>query len=341
MGAYTKSLALALTECEGVNVSVLTDVRAVDAAARSGVNILTIVRSWAITDMFRIAKYIKRSNPDIIHIQYPTQGYSGRLPGFLPLLIWLLGKPCVQTWHEPVFGRISKLMVVGLRLLITVREEFMADNPVPTKMALKHTKIIWIPAASILPTVILSNEDRAKFRQQYASKSDTLLSYYGFVAPLKGIEILLEIVVKTNARLLMACDFMPGNDYHQSLLDKIKSLGISSRITIMGFLPEDQLASTLAVSDAVVLPFRDGAARWNTSIDGALAQGVFVVTTSVTTSGYNKDKNIYFARPGDTDEMIAAIQKYAGYRIACKQSTLEWKSIAERHLNVYRQLITR
>ena len=109
----------------------------------------------------------------------------------------------------------------------------------------------------------------------------------------------------------------------------------------MGFLPEDRLASTLAASDAVVLPFRDGAAAWNTSIDGAVAQGTFVVTTSMTTSGYNKDKNIYFARPGDVDEMTSAIQKHAGYRIASKQPRSEWKNIAEQHLNVYRQLITR
>jgi glycosyltransferase involved in cell wall biosynthesis len=160
------------------------------------------------------------------------------------------------------------------------------------------------------------------------------------VAPLKGIEVLFEIVAKTNAQLLMACDFQPNDDYHRSLLDKIKTMGIGPHITIIGFLPEVQLATILAASDAVVLPFRDGGGAWNTTIDGVIAQGTFVLTTSLIASGYNEEKNVYFAKPGNVEEMIFSIQAYAGRRISSKPPISEWRNIAEQHLSIYKQLIS-
>ncbi|MEQ1742443.1 MAG: glycosyltransferase [Candidatus Nitrotoga sp.] len=341
VGAYTQRLAMALAECKNVKVTVLTDKRASETIERNGVEVLSVIRSWRITELIHIAKCIMRFNPDIIHIQYPTQGYSGRAPMLIPLVMRLLCKHCVQTWHEPILGgRSSLLLTIGLEVLITVRKEMMTSIPKRTQRALRGTRIAWIPATSLLPTVMLSDEERSKIRHQYISNSEVLLSYYGFVAPLKGIEVLFEIVAKTNAQLLMACDFQPNDDYHRSLLDKIKTMGIGSLITIMGFLPEVQLATILAASDAVVLPFRDGGGAWNTTIDGVIAQGTFVLTTSLIASGYNEEKNVYFAKPGNVEEMIFSIQTYAGRRISSKPPISEWRNIAEQHLSIYKQLIT-
>jgi len=124
------------------------------------------------------------------------------------------------------------------------------------------------------------------------------------------------------------------------LLNRIESMGIGSRITIAGFLPGEQLATLLAAADAVVLPFRDGAKDCNTSIDGAVAQGTFVLTTSVMHSGYNNEKNIYYAMPGNVDEMITAIEKYSGHRNPCMQPRAQWRNIAEQHLKIYTQVVT-
>lgn len=339
VGSYTQRLAMALAECQEVKVTVLTDERASGAVERNGVEVLPVIRGWKITELFRIAKYVNRLNPDIVHIQYPTQGYSGRSPMLLPLLIRFLGKPCVQTWHEPMVRMEGLCLAIGLDVLVTVREELMVNIPKLTQRVLRKKEVAWIPAASLLPTVIPNDEKRLKIRHQYISDGEILLAFYGFVAPLKGIEVLFEIVAKTNSWLLMACDFRSDDFYHRSLLDKITSMGIGSRVIMAGFLPEDQLADILAASDAVVFPFRDGVGAWNTSVDGAIAQGVFVLTTSLVVNGYNEGKNIYFAKPGNVSEMISSIQRYAGYRISPKPPTLEWRNIAERHLKIYNQIV--
>lgn len=338
VGAYTQRLALALSELESVRVTVLTDVCAVGLPNRDGVDVLSVISCWRISELIKIARQITQLSPDIVHIQYPTQGYIGNIPTLLPLLVWLLGKRCVQTWHEPVLGRGGFWLSIGLDALITVREELMETLPWLTQKLLCRTPFFWIPAASMLPTVELSDEERSKIRHQYVSGDETLLAFYGFVSPIKGLESLLEIVDKTKVKLLLACDFNPNDTYHRSLLDSISSLNIASKVSILGFLPDEKLAKILAASDAVLLPFRDGAQACNTSIDGVVAQGTFVLTTSTVYNGYNKDKNIYYAKPGDVNEMLTAVEKFAGHHGLCKQTASKWRDIATQHLEIYKRL---
>ena len=339
VGSYTKRLAVALAECEDVNVTVLTDERAKEAEKQKKVEVLSVIRGWRIAELIIILKHIKNIDPDIIHIQYPTQGYSGRMPLLLPFFMRLLGRTCVQTWHEPL-SRLGCYLSIRLNILITVKKEFMSSLPKLRQIALRKTKLVWIPAASLLPAVTLSDEDRDNIRNRYFQNVKLLLVFYGFLAPIKGVEALFEIVKKTNANLIFASDFNPVDNYHRDLLTNITAMGISSRISIAGFLPDVQLASILAAADAVVLPFRDGAKDWNTSIDGALAQGTFVLTTSLTVNGYDKKKNIYFAKPGNIDEMIESLQNYAGCRTLCKPAISEWQNIAKQHLKLYHELTT-
>ena len=337
VGSYTKRLAMALAECQEVKVTVLTDERAHEAEKQDGIEVLSVISGWRIAELVRIIKCITESNPDIIHIQYPTQGYSGIMPYLLPLFLRLLGKTCLQTWHEPL-GRVGYSLSIKLDILLTVREDLTSSLPKLRQLALRKTKLVWIPAASLLPTMTLNDEDRNNIRNRYFQNNKLLLVFYGFLAPIKGVDALFEIVVKTNAKLIIASDFNADDNYHRDVLNKITTMGISSRISIVGFLPDVQLASILAAADAVVLPFRDGAGAWNTCIDGAVAQCTFVLTTSLTVNGYDKDRNIYFAKPGDFGEMIASLQRYAGCRLLPKQSISEWKNIAEQHLNIYKSL---
>jgi len=340
VGAYTQRLAESLAELADVRVTVLTDTRAGGTFDRDAVAVLPVIHGWSLRTLMLVANYVRRLAPDVVHIQYPTQGYSGKIPTMLPLLMRLLGKRCIQTWHEPVLGRGAFWLSLGLDALITVREELLPNIPEVTRRSLDGSPLSWIPSASILPTMTLHGDERSKIRQQYVTCEEKLLGYYGFVAPLKGIEVLLDIIAKTDSRLVMACDLQSNDEYHRSLLNRIESMGIGSRITIAGFLPGEQLATLLAAADAVVLPFRDGAKDCNTSIDGAVAQGTFVLTTSVMHSGYNNEKNIYYAMPGNVDEMITAIEKYSGHRNPCMQPRAQWRNIAEQHLKIYTQVVT-
>lgn len=341
VGAYTKRLAEALAELQGVKVFVLTDTRAQKHSKNPNVEVIPVIKNWRIGEIFRVLSILKKYNPDIVHIQYPTQGYANRrMPLFLPLLVRLYGKKCVQTWHEARIRRFDFLLALNLDALVSVRKGLINSVPKLTRNLILRTPFFWIPGASLLPTVKLTEIQSAEIRQQYAPNGETLLVYYGFVAPLKGIESLFEVMLRmSNAKLVMVFDLRLEDSYHRSLLEKSIQMNIDSRVRLTGFLPDEQLAAILAAADAVVLPFRDGGGDWNTSIDGAVSQGVFVLTTSLEKRGYDTEMNTCFVAPGDVDEMVSALQKYAGVRVQGNAAAQKWREVAQQHLKVYTQLV--
>jgi len=339
VGSYTKRLAETVAGLPDVEVAVLTDRRAMDFDRNTKVEVMPVMVGWrlrhALRGLFRILKW----RPDVVHIQYPTLGYMGNsLALHFPLILRMLGIPCVQTWHEStLFHSHEYRLTYGLNALISVRKGVREALTQRTREAIADTPFFWIPNASLLPGVTLTEARQKVIRQRYVLEGELLLVYYGFVAPLKGLESLLEVTARmANVRLVLACDLNPADDYQQSLLDKIGESGIASRVVRAGFMPDTELAETMAAADAVVLPFRDGGGYWNTSIDGAIAQGVFVLTTSVEKQGYEADTNVFCVRPGDVDGMVAALKTHAGVHIKTDSSQSKWAEIARQHLDVYK-----
>ena len=340
VGSYTQRLAIALAERKGISVRVLTDNDAINSSLSAKYETYAIIKRWHFYELIKVIKCVINYNPDIIHIQYPTQGYSGRMPMLLPLLMLLMRRKSLQTWHEPILDRSGIFLTIGMRELITVRKELMSTIPPFIKHHLENTKLIWIPTASLLPTLTQTEQSRLSTRKKFIFKEGVLLVFYGFLAPLKGIEALLEIMVRTNYHLILACDFNENDEYHNKLLEKIKLLNILSRVNIIGFLPDEELSSVLSASDVAIFPFRDGFQAFNTSVDGAISHGLFVLTTSTLINGYDALKNIYYAKIGDIDEMIFAIQRYSKIRNPMIPSTDAWNYIVDKHIEIYKEKIS-
>lgn len=340
VGAYTKRLAEALAILPEATVSVLTDLQACDHMAYPNVEVMPVIRDWRMRDIFLALSAIRRWKPDVIHIQYPTQGYlNNLLPLYLPLLVRLLGIKCVQTWHESRIREYDFLLTLGLDALLSVRKGLINSVSPLTKFLISRTPFTWIPGASLLPTANLTKIQRDEIRQEFVPNGEIFLVYYGFVAPLKGVEALFEVMsMMNNAKLVMVFELRLDDGYHRSLLDKLSQMNMYSRVLMPGFLPDEQLAAIMAAADAVVLPFKEGVGDWNTSIDGALSQGVFVLTTSLEKHGYDPDKNMCYVAPGDVNGMVSALQKYAGNHVNGKSSTCKWNEIAQHHIEVYRHL---
>src|ERR1700730_15084523 len=100
VGDYTANLAKALGRRKDASVAVLTDVAATPTPSDFEFEVFPIARGWRMGDIVPIGVTARRWGPDIIHIQYPTQGYGRRyLPWLLPSLFRLVNLPVVQTWH--------------------------------------------------------------------------------------------------------------------------------------------------------------------------------------------------------------------------------------------------
>lgn len=340
VGAYTQKLAHSLALRGECKVMVLTDRRANGANIPGDVEIHPVIEGWALQNLMRLVLEVRRLRPEVVHIQYPTQGYSGRGIFLLPLILRALGFPCVHTWHEPVLGRQGLLLALGLDHLVFVKRDLEQHLSAVIRWLLRNKDAVWIPAASMLPAVQLSQSERTSIKERYAAVDECLLVFYGFLAPLKGIETLLELVARTRSRLVLASDIQTDDGYHQTILERLDSLQIRHRVHITGFMPDMELAMLLASADAAVFPFKDGAADWNTSIDGAVAQGVFVLTTTRGERRYDRDRNIFYAGVDSLDEMKVALQRYASSRVDIKPADVAWNEIATAHEKIYRKLMT-
>src|SRR6218665_3061151 len=149
VGAYTQKLANALGDSVDCEVMVLTGSAAAIAANESNVELYAEVQDWRFRHLFRLLRRVTSLSPDIVHFQFPTQGYNGRTALLLPMAVRLSGIPCVQTWHEPpVPARSALQLAVGISRLIVLKENLRQHLAPCIRWVLRKKEFAWIPAAS-------------------------------------------------------------------------------------------------------------------------------------------------------------------------------------------------
>jgi glycosyltransferase involved in cell wall biosynthesis len=341
VGDYTAHLATALSRTATIDVAVLTDVSASPKPTDFEFEVFPICRGWTMSDLTRIASVVRGWRPDLIHIQYPTQGYGQRyLPWFLPVLFRIALVPVVQTWHGYDSRRMTRRLLPNSLLsggLIVVRPEYleMMDPLYRWLNRRKHAR--FIPNASTIPPIQLSDDERAAVRLRFCGPERGLIVFFGFAYPDRGAELLFQIANARQHNLVFISDLNPSDRYHKLILDQAQSAPWAGKVRVTGYLPAEEVGRTLAAADAVLLPFRDGGGMWNTSIRAAISQGTFVLTTSRQQHGYDSIDNTYYARPDDVADMRNALEKHIGKRTETNSVGLlrNWESIAQAHIALY------
>jgi glycosyltransferase involved in cell wall biosynthesis len=340
VGDYTAKLANALNRRDDTSIAVLTDTAASPIPPDFDFEVFPIVDGWRMTNASRIARMVQGWRPDIVHIQYPTQGYGhSYLPWLLPTLFSLANIPIVQTWHEYHMerGRRNLLNAILGGGLIAVRPNYRETMSNWYRWIIRRKRFGFIPSASAIPRIQLSQAERLATRSEFAAAPSRVVVNFGFAYPAKRLEQLFEILDPSHDHLVLICDLNPDDEYHRVILDRVNQKPWSGNVTITGFLPADSVGRILAAADAVVLPFRDGGGIWNTSIHAAITQGAFVLTTSRELRGYDAAANIYYAQPDDVADMQFALRTYGGRsRNATDEGpAFEWEAIAESHRAFY------
>lgn len=341
VGDYTAHLAGALAALPGFDVGVLTGTGPRQQPADCAFEVLPIVETWSFGEARRIIGAIRRWKPDLVHMQFPTQGYGSHyLPWTIPAALALLRIPIVQTWHEyyPAgSGRRNLLNALSPGGLVVVRSRYLEQMPGWYRLLISRKHFRLIPNAAALPTVRLSDEQRGAVRERFGAGSRHLVAYFGFVYPAKGVDALFDIADPDQDHLVLVGDLHPETPYHARVLDRSRQEPWNGRPRITGFLDELDAATVLAAADAVVLPFTEGSGLWSTSVPAASKQGVFVLTTSRERRGYDDSENIYYASPDDIEEMRSALRQYRGVRRPARPDSRadEWRRIAEAHAEVY------
>jgi glycosyltransferase involved in cell wall biosynthesis len=339
VGDYTAGLARALRDSGKVRVAVLIGER--DGEEDAGIEMIRI-RAWSLWNALGTLRAVAKWKPDVAHLQFPTQGYrSGWLPWILPLLLLLARIRVVQTWHEIMpMGKRSFPLCFSPGAIVVVRPNYFESTAGWCRRLLANRRIVFIPSASSIPRARLAETERAELHAKLAAGQDRVVSYFGFAYPHKGMEALFEIADPKRDRLVLICVLQESDRYHRLILDKSRDVPWDGKVSVTGVLPAEEIASVLSASDAVVLPFTGGGGDWNSSLQAAAAQGVFLVTTSSTEEGYDAKRNVHYCPPGDISCMRAALDSRIGHRVeSADEANREWARIAEAHLRVYGELL--
>lgn len=228
------------------------------------------------------------------------------------------------------------------------------------------TKSATISPPPIMPvTPPLSERDRRVGRTRLGLKndSDLLLSFYGYIYPGKGLELLFEVVKRLsmqerNVKLMIVGD-VPEQyvldregkpDYLYDLKSLARELGIYERLIWSEYAPygSTEPSSRLRLSDVCVFPFTNGLNQHNSSFWFAAAHGLPIVATrSDSTENVFVDKqNVIFAVPGDVSDLVAKIDwlskdnalknSIGGAAESLATKTFSWDVAVNRTLEIFK-----
>ncbi|GGL57253.1 glycosyltransferase [Sporolactobacillus putidus] len=204
-------------------------------------------------------------------------------------------------------------------------------------------KISVLPVPSNIEKAKYTEEEMKIFKEKIGFKSTKdYISFFGMLYQEKGFEDILEIIRKTDYHLLYIGSLKFDNLYRKSLEKLINEYHIKDKIISTDYLTQNEVGMALQLGVASIFPFINGYSSKNGSVNAALTQGVFTITTTLDKNelGYDKRKNICFVEPHDVNSMIDAIQKYREIRITPKRGNLtSWEDVASRHVAIYRELL--
>ncbi|MGF1481068.1 MAG: glycosyltransferase [Cyanophyceae cyanobacterium] len=378
---YTAHLRAELS-AQGVESCVLTtDVAAVavDEAAVRGV-----VPNWRLADMIPLVCAVKSTAADILHIQHAAGTYGFQRPVFLlPLLLRLVGdrKPIVTTVHE--YGwweweppgippqwlegvkqwgqqrgwweREDGFLLTGSQAIITTNAD--AQRVILERLPHKSEHVYRIPIAASVGTAA---NPTVEYREQYGWQAATVIAFFGFLHPVKGIENLLSALQPIarqhpQVRLLLvggveslALPAQAAQEYWEKLHALIDTLHLKDVVEMTGYVEAEVASHYLARADIGVLPFNHGVTLKSSSLLTLMAHGLPIVATRHEPPDLDLDHQVCLVPPRNVAALREALLKLISdreQRDRLAQQGREfvrrftWSDIAHKHLRIYKQLM--
>jgi len=385
---YTARLREVLDELD-VESTVLTTHAA--AADSNDPTVKGVVQDWQLTDLLPLVQAVHRTGADLLHIQHAAGTYGFERSIFLlPLLLRISGwhRPIVTTVHE--YGwwewqpwRVPSWLVEALKhsgqrrgwwdredgFLLTLSDALIttnsaAEDVIRARLPDRVNRLHRIPiGANVEMTAIDSDLARQWLRQTCGwSSNTTVITFFGFLHPAKGIETLLAafkqvLAVHPQARLLLVGGVeslaLPGEEgthYWHKLQALIAELELTDKVHLSGYLSAALASQYLAGADLGVLPFNAGVTLKSGSLLALLAHGLPVVATchEPPEPELANPSLIQFVRPRQVNELAIALNKLLADPAGRTQLSISgcafahqftWSRIAQRHLDVYKAVL--
>jgi len=330
MGDYTRELGIALAQ-QGWHVHVITHVQAGEASKDTRVatylTVHPIIKRWNWTGIRALVRFLRHKQPAFVHIQYQTAAYH--MHPAINTLPWLLQRVLPQTkvlitYHDLLVPYLFP-KAGSLRQWITFFPARHADLVIVTNTEDEITahkaglRPVRIPiGANVHPQSVTSEDVRRTRERWHIPPQRTVIGYFGFLNHSKGVTDLLSAVGRLveegeNVHLLMMGEPLGASDptnkaYMEEVTALIEAQHLEDRVHWTGFLDDKQLSVGFALTDMVVLPYRDGVSLRRGTLHAALANGAAIITTYPRVPIPELQEAVWLSPPADPHALTYAIR---------------------------------
>lgn len=381
---YTDRLRDSLCD-RGIQSRVLTTL---DAAQDSSV--IGVVNGWNLQSLLPLARSIHHLNADILHIQHAAGTYGfDRSIFLLPLILRLTGwrKPIVTTVHEYGWWEwqpkwISQSFLESIKqwgqhrewwdredgFLLTQSNAIITTNSDAEKVILDRLPKFKnrVRRIAIGANVEVANLDRSSARRKLLNQTGwpedaIVLAFFGFLHPVKGLELLLSAFgrvqeIQPKARLILiggveslALRGQEAQQYWNKLKNMICEYNLQHKTYMTGYVDAETASHYLSGSDVGVLPFHHGVTLKSGSLLALMAHGLPVIATQSNDQDLDRAHLIQSIPVRDEDALTDAIVQLLNDPIRQRQlaeagrsfsESFNWSAIADAHLAVYDSVLS-
>jgi glycosyltransferase involved in cell wall biosynthesis len=298
-----------------------------------------------------ILRDIRRAQPEVIHIQYPTTAYRrdwgiNLLP--LCLRITMPTRPVVVTLHEyhdaSLIGRIRSYGTALFANRVIVSNPQDRDG---LKRLLPWRPPVVIPIGINVGPGGVNEELRERLLKKFGLESGQFAAYFGIIDPSKGVDKLLESVTSwpVNLRLVIIGREKPDDEYHQRLRRRINELG--AKVIWTGYLDDSSSASLLSAAMMAIQPFAQPVSMRRSTVLTPLSLGVPTITTGPLPLPLKEEENVLGLEDNSpahitdriqrlfNDAELRKILRSNGLKLAKK---FDWDEIASEHVRLYSKI---
>ena len=290
-------------------------------------------RGWGIKRVVQVIRRVGFSRGNLLHIQYPTEGFGWSLaPQALALL-----RPCVVTIHE--FSRVHPLRKLAIMALFLCGRRLIFTSEHERNVALSI--IPWIRNRS----AVIEIGSNIPLPAEWPPRRFDEIMYFGLVAPNKGIEQVIELATLIAERNLPLRVRMVGatvprfRRYADELRESAKSLPIQLDLDH----DDEETGEIIGGAAVAYLPFPEGATIGRGSLKALLTCGVAIITTRGKQISPELADAVLFAA-GPAEALQSALKllrdrqllKQLSERARAYSETFDWNKIARAHMETYR-----
>lgn len=373
----------------GVEVHVLTSFGNIGTADPQ-IHVHAVMQSWGWVDLLRVRSFLKHCAPDAVFLMYIGLMYKFHpMVTFLPTLSKkLFPKMPFVTRYESAFvgadpskmgilSRLARKLIVrwaGTSDVAYSSGTLLRDSDTVIALCERHRAMLvkeWAPVGDKVALIppppnlfIASNVSgvaRERGRKRLgATSGEFVVTFFGYLYPIKGIETLLQAFAivaaeRPQARLLfiggkVGLDVEGGASYFDEMQALAKDLRVDAQTTWTGaFKSEEEDASLLLhASDVCVLPFLEGVQLNNSSFASMVAHGLPIIVTRgpLMDEAIVDGENVLTCEPKDHQEiarLIFLLMDHADLRTRLRGGALKlaaewfsWDTATEKTLTALR-----